>query len=299
MFSRILPKQTLYVSIARGRIKYFVARRPYHTRAGAILSLLVGALHGGPVPDQRFLVNIGDRPRRGYKLVAPYRMYGPAAAEGCRDVAAPDFVFGGWPEAGLPDFELARAAIGEDGRQCPETSLMGWYGDVRTIDGRRRLVEIGKQRPDLIEAVNVGDWFGRGERLAGLKAGTPGKVLGMGEQVRRYRFLIDVEGVGYSGRLKLLLHSGRVVFIQERPWREWFFDRLRAWDHYVPVKRDLSDLVANIEKVSADPQLARHIGEGGRRFADEYLTRDAAVAVWRKLLRSEEVATSAVPAAQT
>lgn len=30
-------------------------------------------------------------------------------------------------------------------------------------------------------------------------------------------------------------------------WYEWYYDILKPWVHYVPVKRDLSDLVEKIE----------------------------------------------------
>ena len=35
----------------------------------------------------------------------------------------------------------------------------------------------------------------------------------LAEQVARFRYLIDIQGKGYSSRLKLLLHSGRPIFI--------------------------------------------------------------------------------------
>ena len=38
-------------------------------------------------------------------------------------------------------------------------------------------------------------------------------------QVARCGYLLDVQGKGYSSRLKLLLHTGRLVFIARRPWQ--------------------------------------------------------------------------------
>jgi hypothetical protein len=44
------------------------------------------------------------------------------------------------------------------------------------------------------------------------------------DQIARWRYLIDIEGTGYSGRFKLLLSAPRLVFLQERPHKEDFLN---------------------------------------------------------------------------
>lgn len=244
-----------------------------------MIGLLVEALSGIKAPDQRILVNIGDRPRRE-RLLPPWRIFGPGKAEGFRDIAAPDFVFGGWPETGVGDFDATCARIAAAGAVPSETDLMGWYGNVGMhAKTRGALMGIGMQIPERVQAVDVGSWYRGSARI-----GVPGGLPDLAEQTRRFRYLIDVEGNGYSGRLKLLLHSGRVVFIQDYPWREWFREHLVPWQHYVPVARDLSDLIERLEQVRADPDMEKRIAENGCRFAQEHLTRQKAVEVWRSLL---------------
>jgi hypothetical protein len=272
----LVPKEMIFVSIAKGRINSLFVYRPFHSRANAVMGLLVETLSGIKAPDRRLLINIGDRPRRE-RLLPPWTVYGPAQTNGFPDIAAPDFVFGGWPEAGILDFDATCAEMTAAGASEPETPLLGWYGNTNNVPARHKLLALAKQHLDSIHAIDVGDWHKRGDR--------PGVSLpNMPAQVRKFRFLIDIEGVGYSGRLKLLLHSGRPVFIQERPWREWFFSDLQPWEHYVPVDRDLSNLIANLERLRADPALERRIGESGRAFAKRFLTREAAIGVWRRLL---------------
>lgn len=58
-----------------------------------------------------------------------------------------------------------------------------------------------------------------------------------------YRFLIDIGGNGYSGRLKLLLFSRHPLLIVDRDYIEFFHSSLVPYVHYVPVKMDLSDLL--------------------------------------------------------
>lgn len=84
-----------------------------------------------------------------------------------------------------------------------------------------------------------------------------------------------------------MLSAPRLVFLQERPHKEGFFQYLVPWTHYVPVKRDLSDLRANLAAVKADPNLEKSIIANARAFAGKYLTRASALARWAVLLNSQ------------
>jgi hypothetical protein len=85
-----------------------------------------------------------------------------------------------------------------------------------------------------------------------------------------------MEGNGWSARLKVLLSSPRIVFIAERPYEEWFFEYLEPWKHYVPVKRDLSDLLTNYDIIEKDIRLQDYIKSNAVDFKNLYLTRTAA-----------------------
>ena len=47
------------------------------------------------------------------------------------------------------------------------------------------------------------------------------------ELVKKYSILIDIEGNGYSGRLKHLLWSHRPILLVDRPHKEYFFEFLK------------------------------------------------------------------------
>lgn len=106
----------------------------------------------------------------------------------------------------------------------------------------------------------------------------------MEDQVSEYRYMIDVEGFGYSGRLKLLLHAARAVLMQDRPHREYFFGDIEPFRHYVPVARDFSDLVDRIQWLRANPKREAEIVAEAQHFARTRLTRRAAIEVWAALL---------------
>ncbi|MFQ6548808.1 glycosyl transferase family 90 [Aestuariibius sp. 2305UL40-4] len=50
-------------------------------------------------------------------------------------------------------------------------------------------------------------------------------------------------------------------------YRMWYHDRLRAWEHYVPVRADLGDLEARLEWVRANDREAAEIARRGQNFA--------------------------------
>lgn len=231
LFARI-PQNSAYCVLSPNGDLHCQTRQPFQTRFDAVLSVLRQADYS-PSRRLRFVVSLRDLPRRP-NLLVPLTMFGASACEGFQDVAAPDFVFGGWPEAGISDFTQSCENLAAAGAAPPHTNLLGWYGNASVHGSRQRFVQIASSLHDRIEAVDVGNWHGRGDRLDQVGRGSSGNVMSMPEQVSRFRYLIDIEGAGYSGRLKMFLHSGRPVLAQQRPWREWFWPRMEAWKHYIP-----------------------------------------------------------------
>jgi Glycosyl transferase family 90 len=86
----------------------------------------------------------------------------------------------------------------------------------------------------------------------------------------RFKAVLDVDGNSnsWSGLFTSLL-TGACVLKIESPhgFRQWYYDRLEPWVHYVPVRSDLSDLEDRVEHMLEDDGLARSIGDAGRRFA--------------------------------
>lgn len=90
---------------------------------------------------------------------------------------------------------------------------------------------------------------------------------------RDSKFLLDIDGNGWSGRFRRLMASNAVV-IKTGIFTEWFAPHLVPWFHYVPSKLDFSDLetiMAFFTGTPAAPALAfdetaRALGHNGRCF---------------------------------
>ncbi|WP_179298094.1 glycosyl transferase family 90 [Mesorhizobium carmichaelinearum] len=223
-----------------------------------------------------FYMLLGDTPSRRRHRYFRTR-FAFSQADGYGEVAAPDFVFDGWPDAKFNDYDQKTRAMAAASEEPPRDNRLFWAG--RCMNGaRKRIVEIAPARPDLIEAYDTEANYDVATNRYSTKFRT------MEDQVTTYRYMIDVEGAGYSGRFKMLLHTKRVVLLQDRPWREWFFEDIEPFRHYVPVARDMSDLAERIEWLRANPKLESEIAAEARQFAQTHLTRAAAAAAWAKLL---------------
>nr|GAT52746.1 predicted protein [Mycena chlorophos] len=86
-----------------------------------------------------------------------------------------------------------------------------------------------------------------------------------------YKYLLDIDGNTFSGRFLGLLRSGSLVF-KATVYQEFFNDWLRPYEHFIPVKYDLSDLVQKVEWAQAHDDEARRIQETGKLFADKLMT---------------------------
>jgi hypothetical protein len=56
-----------------------------------------------------------------------------------------------------------------------------------------------------------------------------------------YKYLLDVDGNGWSARFKRLMSTNSAV-LKSTIFPEWYTDRIQPWIHYIPIKADLTDL---------------------------------------------------------
>ncbi|KAF7332489.1 CAP10 domain-containing protein [Mycena kentingensis (nom. inval.)] len=86
-----------------------------------------------------------------------------------------------------------------------------------------------------------------------------------------YKYVLDVDGNAFSGRYLGLLTSGSLVF-KSTLFTEYFDGWLRPFEHYLPVRPDLSDLVERIEWARANDDEARRIQKAGKEFVERVIT---------------------------
>ncbi|BGP32303.1 hypothetical protein JCM10296v2_004084 [Rhodotorula toruloides] len=100
-------------------------------------------------------------------------------------------------------------------------------------------------------------------------------TIGLDES-NTYKYLIDVDGNGWSGRFHRLM-STRSVVLKSTAFPEWYQDRIQEWVHYVPIKVDYSDVYDTMAFFVGTPDgqgghdsMAEKIGEAGRQWARDF-----------------------------
>jgi hypothetical protein len=87
----------------------------------------------------------------------------------------------------------------------------------------------------------------------------------------RCRATIDIDGnsnTWSSGLFCSFLTGACVIKVASvHGFRQWYYDRLEPWVHYVPVEADFSDFEDRVRLVMTDDDLARRIGQAGRELA--------------------------------
>jgi hypothetical protein len=138
----------------------------------------------------------------------------------------------------------------------PSVNKIFWAGNLNTHYSRKTFYERFKMDKDKFELhiVDTG------------QEGYTKLVIPMYEQLK-YKYLIDLQGNGWSGRLKYLLHSGRLLFIQNRKWKSYYHFKLKPYVHFIPVKEDFSDMYEQLEWAENNPHKVIEIIQHATEFA--------------------------------
>ena len=102
----------------------------------------------------------------------------------------------------------------------------------------------------------------------------PVPPLTLAEQ-SRFKYIVHVQGHVAAYRLSAELGTGSVILMVESEYRLWFSAWLVPYQHYVPVKRDLSDLYDKISWCRQNDERCREIAARARSFFERFLGRES------------------------
>ncbi|KAG6817367.1 hypothetical protein H0H87_009554 [Tephrocybe sp. NHM501043] len=97
--------------------------------------------------------------------------------------------------------------------------------------------------------------------------------------VGNYKYILDIDGNGWSSRFKRLISSNSLIF-KSTIYPEWFTERIAPWVHYIPIQTDLSDLPDALTFFRGDPNGERAHEDLGRKIAAA--GREWSLKYWRK-----------------
>jgi hypothetical protein len=266
------------------------------------------------IPDFDFAANLGDYPVKGAPILTSW------SREGYGNARLPSVVH--WPtdlSVDLDDGAIrAHYAFEPEAVARPWSARVprvGWRGSAtgmydRTfrwswvaerfgvVPGRGvprlTLCRTSAEHPDLVDARITG-WpqLSDGVR-ARLERVYPTAPRVPNSWFLGHRLVANVDGNVGTASFLTFVGSGSVVLKQDSPYLDWCARHLTAGEHYLPVARDLRDLVPVARAALAEPERAEAVVRAGRRFAARFLT-GAAVDVYTLALL-ERYAAVAPPA---
>ncbi|XP_043197759.1 protein O-glucosyltransferase 2-like [Amphibalanus amphitrite] len=253
-------------------------------------AILLSLTRKARLPDLELLINLGDWP-----LVRSEKQLALPMFSWCGSTETDDIV--------LPTYELTEASVECMGRvmldmlsvQSKEhvpweqkQNMSFWRGR----DSRRerlRLVDISRERPDLVDAALTHFFFFKAEE----KTYGPTQPRISFFDFFKYKYQLSVDGTVAAYRFPFLLAGGSLVVKQKSDYYEHFYNEMKPGVHYLEVAHDLSDLVEKLEWAKAHDVEARRMAEAGRRFAqqnlmplDIYCYHAVAFKEWATRLRS-------------
>lgn len=97
----------------------------------------------------------------------------------------------------------------------------------------------------------------------------------------QFRYTIEIEGNVAAHRVATDLLLGTVPLIVESEFTLWFSHLLVPYQHYLPIKRDLSNLIEMIEWGNQHLDICQKIVMNARNFALEILQKDVLLNLMR------------------
>jgi hypothetical protein len=185
-------------------------------------------------------------------------------------ICCPDFTF--WDWCGMK-YEKYFLKIRLAGEQPPLLNKMFWRG-TKYPKLRGPLVDLSEKHPDLIDA-----------RFSKPNKNDP-NFISLEDAVLNYKYFIDLQASGWSPRVKYFLQSRRLTFLQERFHKAYYEKDLIPMEHYIPIKKDLSDLVDKIKWANDNPKEVKRITGNAFDFSQKNLSISSVNKKWQSILKA-------------
>lgn len=285
--------------------RYKIINSKVYGLPGKIKNLLELLVATYPIPDVDFIYFNEDRIKKSFVKRKPDRYQAPIFVS-AKDASLSQFIlFSDWlydPKDLTQGWNAISQSINTHQTDHPwerKVEKLFWRGSP--FDGnhfgmytfqnwkslpRGQLVYQSRQFPDLIDAAfsQYPDQCVSLDLDRCLVEMGPQSFVSIVDQLSyKYHLLIDGVTCTFPGTHWKLL-SGCVPFKQQSSDIMYFYPELIAWKHYIPVRRDLSDLCQKILWARAHDNEAKQIADNARNFALTHLMPEQILLYCRAVL---------------
>ncbi|KAG7311342.1 hypothetical protein JYU34_002380 [Plutella xylostella] len=219
------------------------------------------------MPDMELVINLGDWPlaRRDSD---PLPIFSWCGSDDTLDIVMPtyDITESTLENMGRVSLDMLSVQGNVQRAWAAREARAVWRGRDSRAE-RLKLIDIAREHPHLFNASLTNYFFFRDKEA---QYGPKQPHISF-FKFFDYKYQINIDGTVAAYRMPYLLGGGGMVLKQDSPYYEHFYHSLEPWVHYVPVARDLSDLVQRIEWAKDHDEDASKIAKNARQFANDNL----------------------------
>lgn len=221
------------------------------------------------LPDIEFFINLGDWPLEKVSIKQnPFPMFSWCGSEETHDIV--------WPTYDITEstFEMMSRVsldiLSVQGNNGPpwenKTNLAFWRGRDSCHE-RLDLVVMGRKHPGIIDAALTSMFFfPKNEK----KYGKMVKHISFFDFFK-HKYQLNIDGTVAAYRFPYLLAGSSVVLKQDSDYYEHFYKDLVPNVHYIPFKRDLSNLLNQIKWAQEHDTESKEIAQNAQEFIRNHL----------------------------
>ncbi|XP_028292086.1 LOW QUALITY PROTEIN: protein O-glucosyltransferase 2 [Gouania willdenowi] len=235
------------------------------------------------LPDVEFFVNLGDWPlekkKTGEKI---HPIFSWCGSNNTRDIVMPtyDLTESVLETMGRVSLDMMSVQANTGPPWSEKNSTAFWRGRD-SCQERLELVKLSRAHPETVDAAFTNFFFFKhDESLYGPLV----KHVSFFDFFK-YKYQINVDGTVAAYRLPYLLAGDSVVLKQDSTYYEHFYNQLRPWEHYIPLRTDLKDLLEKIQWARDHDEEVKKIALAGQQFARNHLMGDKIFCYYYKLLK--------------
>jgi hypothetical protein len=104
------------------------------------------------------------------------------------------------------------------------------------------------------------------------------------EEQSEYKYIINIDGHVSAFRLSIELNMGSVILLVDSEWDLWYKNMLIPYEHYIPIKSDLSDILEKIKWCRKNDKICKKISLNARKFYKKYLQKNGILDYMQKTI---------------
>uniref|UniRef100_A0A8C0NL19 Protein O-glucosyltransferase 3 n=1 Tax=Canis lupus familiaris TaxID=9615 RepID=A0A8C0NL19_CANLF len=222
------------------------------------------------LPDIEFYINLGDWPlehRKVNETPGPLPIISWCGSLDSRDIILPTYdITHSTLEAMRGVTNDLLSIQGNTGPSWINKTEKAFFRGRDSREERLQLVQLSKENPELLDAGITGYFFFQEKEKELGKA----KLIGFFDFFK-YKYQVNVDGTVAAYRYPYLMLGNSLVLKQDSKYYEHFYMALQPWKHYVPIKRNLSDLLEKIKWAKENDEEAQKIAKDGQLAARDLL----------------------------